>query len=155
MKTGNPDRGCERTGRPRDLFCFEAGDRRANEQVPLTVLHTLFLREHNRVADYLAYQSAHASDEQLYQEARRIVIAQIQHITYNEFLPIILGDQIMRRYALNLSKSGYYKGYNDKLNAGVRLAFQAAAFRFGHSLVPDLVERHNKFHDKLGKQSID
>lgn len=151
MKTGNPDRGCERTGRPRDLFCFEAGDRRANEQVPLAVLHTLFMREHNRVADHLNYQNPHWSDEQIYQEARRIVVAETQHITYNEFLPVVLGDKLMRKYGLNLQKSGYYKGYNEKINAGVRLAFTAAAFRFGHSLVPDVVERYNKFHDKLGK----
>ncbi|KAK4336720.1 hypothetical protein RND71_043564 [Anisodus tanguticus] len=151
MKTGNPDIGCERTGRPRDLFCFDAGDRRVNEQVPLTIVHTLMMREHNRIADQLAYFNSYLDDETLYQETRRIMIAQIQHITYNEFLPVVLGEKVMEKYGLNLKKTGYYNGYNSKINAGTRVAFQAGAYRFGHSMIPDVVERYNKFHDKLGK----
>ena len=115
----------------------------------MTVLHTIFMREHNRIADQIAYFNSHLDDETIYQEARRIVIAEIQHITYNEFLPVVLGDKIMAKYGLNLKKDGYYEGYNSKINAGTRVAFQVAAFRFGHSMISDVVERYNKFHNKL------
>lgn len=49
------------------------------------------MREHNRLVRELAYLNPHWNDERLYQEGRRILIGQMQHITYNEWLPIIIG----------------------------------------------------------------
>lgn len=65
------------------------------EQPLLTIMHTLWLREHNRVANalYDIFGSS-KSDEFYYQEARRIVIAEFQHITYKEYLPVILGNSV-------------------------------------------------------------
>lgn len=71
--------------------CFKAGDGRLVEQPALTSLHVVFLRLHNRIATKLAALNAHWSDEKLFQESRRIVAAIVQHITYREFLPIVLG----------------------------------------------------------------
>jgi len=70
------------------------GDGRVNEQIDLALIHTVWLREHNRIAFELSRLNPRWSDEAVFQETRRILIAQIQHITYNEFLPIILGMEI-------------------------------------------------------------
>lgn len=91
----------------------------------------------------------HWSDEKIYQETRKIIGALIQHITYREFLPIILGAEVMRLFDLNLVKKGYYKGYNSKVNPSPANAFSAAAFRFGHSLVQDSFLRYDRFHRPL------
>lgn len=80
----------------RRFKCFLSGDVRVNEQAGLTMIHNLLIREHNRVAAILASMHPNRrkwTDEIIYQEARRIVAAEIQHITYNEWLPIILGNE--------------------------------------------------------------
>jgi len=79
----------QRTG----AACFLSGDGRVNEQPDLALMHTVWLREHNRVANELARLHPEWSDEALYQEAKRVVVAEMQHITYNEFLPLVLGKQ--------------------------------------------------------------
>lgn len=147
-----PDVGCERRGRPKDVYCFDAGDTRANEQIQLATMHTLLMREHNRIAKELSYLNQHWNDERLFQETRKIVAAEFQHISYNEFLPLVIGKDKIQEYGLNLAPPGeYYHGYDSKINAGIRVEFQAAAFRYGHSLVPSYIERYNKYHQKIGK----
>lgn len=107
---------------------FVAGDERANEQTGLTVMHTLWLREHNRIARRLAEINHCWDDEKLYQETRKIVGAQMQTITFKEFLPILFGPH-MATYVPR------YRGYNPFVDATIPNSFATAAFRFGHSLI--------------------
>ena len=76
-----------------DENLFLAGDVRANENVALTSMHAVFVREHNRLVDIIDAQQPELSDEQQYQLARKIVGAEMQIITYEEFLPALLGEQ--------------------------------------------------------------
>ncbi|KAK8379877.1 hypothetical protein O3P69_019706 [Scylla paramamosain] len=73
------------------LFCFRSGDERVNEHILLALLTTLFAREHNRIAMELSQLRPEWNDERLFQETKRIVAAEIQHIAYNEFLSGLLG----------------------------------------------------------------
>ncbi|OXU24635.1 hypothetical protein TSAR_006149 [Trichomalopsis sarcophagae] len=152
LKLDIPDEGCTRPNR--SMYCFEAGEIRVNEQLVLTCMHTLMAREHNRVAKGLAQVNPHWDDETLFQEARRIVIAEIQHITYNEFLPILLGKDVMQKFGLLLEKDGYWDGFDPNVNPGVIDAFAAAAFRFGHSLLPTAVERWSKAHKFIASKRL-
>jgi len=111
---------------------YLAGDVRANEQPGLIGMHTLFSREHNRLADELASANPAWDDETIYQHARRHVAAQVQVITYNEFLPALLGDN---------SPTLADAAYDEQIDAGILNEFSAAIFRFGHSLVPTQLRR--------------
>ena len=108
-----------------DTELFLAGDVRANENPELIALQTLFVREHNRIAAEAAQQNPKWTDEQLYQYARRIVIAELQKITYDEFLPAILGTNAMPGY----------QGYQANINPNIATEFSTAAFRLGHSML--------------------
>lgn len=110
---------------------FLAGDVRANEQVGLSVMHTLFVREHNRLVNELAQRQPELSGDQRYQQARRLVGAQLQVITYTEFLPLLLGEQALKPYS----------GYNANLDASISNLFSAAGFRLGHSMLSEQVLR--------------
>ena len=110
-----------------------------NEQSELTALHVLLVREHNRLAEELSLLNPHWSDETLFQEARRIVGAELQHITYSELLPVILGQTIMDKYGLEPESTGYFTGYDININAGIANSVAAAALRFVTSLIPKKV----------------
>ncbi|MEZ5452066.1 MAG: peroxidase family protein [Thiothrix sp.] len=109
---------------------YMAGDVRANENPALTSMHTLWVREHNRIADELAQQHPEWSDEQLYQEARKTNVAQIQAITYNEFLPALVGEDAIADY----------KGYDPNVDPTISNEFAAAIYRLGHTMLsPNLL----------------
>jgi peroxidase len=120
---------------------FLAGDVRANENVELTSIQTLFVREHNRLAGQIAHTNPALTDEQIYQRARAGVGAEIQVITYKQWLPALLGPNALPGYA----------GYKAGVNPGVTNEFSTAGFRLGHSLINDDVE----FFDNDGRATRD
>lgn len=106
-----------------------AGDIRAAENLALTSMHALFLREHNRLAGEIESRNPELSDEEIYQQARRLVIAELQSITVNEFLPALLGENALSEYS----------GYDSSIDPTIANEFSTAAFRFGHSTLNDEV----------------
>ena len=114
---------------------FVAGNKRVNEHTALTVMHTIWLREHNRIADMLGLENPMWDDDRLYQETRKIVGAEIQKITYYEFLPALMGQDWYDKLI------GSYHGYNPSVNPAISNEFAGAAFRFGHSLIRPSFDR--------------
>jgi len=134
-----------------DLFI--AGDVRSNEQIGLTAVHTLFVREHNRLADEIAADPNTAEkaadaglsvDDYIYQTTRRIVGAQIQAITYNEFLPLLLGEGAIDPYS----------GYDDTVNPSISNEFSTAAYRVGHTMLSSELQRINNDGTSAGSISL-
>ena len=115
--------------------CFRGGDLRANEQNALTAIHTYFVRFHNNLADQLLQLNPDWDDERTFQEARKIVIAIIQIITFDQYLPRMLGQQEFARLI------GPYRGYDPRINGDMPNSFAGAAFRIGHSQVQPVLQR--------------
>ncbi len=107
-----------------------AGDIRASENLGLTAMQALFVREHNRIANEYAAANPGLGDEEIFQHAREIVIAEIQAITFNEFLPALLGEGVISAYS----------GYDATVNPTIANEFSTAAFRFGHSTLDENIE---------------
>lgn len=165
-----PDQDC--LGRPKDLFCFLAGDVRVNEQIHLTVLHTLYMREHNRIADRLSELNPHWNDERIFHEARHIMAAGVQQVMINEYIPLLIGkkmaslynltghsyhhDSIDHHHPLHPAPGGasYWHGYDPSVTTSVSNSFAAAAFRQGHTFIQSTVERYNKFHEFIGSEKL-
>ena len=116
-----------------------AGDVRANENIALTATHTLFAREHNRIVNALAGRGL--SEEDKFQIARRIVIAEQQYITYNEFLPA-MGVPIPA-----------YSGYRNNINTDLSNEFATVGYR-AHSMIHGELEMEAEL-DRYNQATLD
>lgn len=134
--------------------CFKAGDVRVNEHIGLVAIHTLWMRQHNKIARELANINPHWNDEQLFQETRRIIGAQIQHITYNEYLPVILGKAVVDKYGLTPQSTGFFTGYDINTNAGTANSVATSVMRFVASLMPAKFDYYDSVGNKLGGKDI-
>jgi len=137
MKTGHYSYG---QGFPSaDGQTYVAGDVRATEHSLLAAVHTLFLREHNWCAARLGHDHPHWDDEKVYQKCRAIVGSEIQAITYRHFLPSLLGHPLPPAC------------YDPMEDPRVANEFSAAAYRFGHSMVTDVLDlRHPQSGERAG-----
>ena len=111
---------CQRRG-----GCFLTGDERGNENNGLVAMHTIFVREHNRIAAQLRRLNRRWSGVRVLLETRKIIGGILQNIVYSEYIQTLT----------NISP---YRGYNSRVDATIANSFSAAAYRFGHSEVPNL-----------------
>ncbi len=112
-------------------FGLITGDIRAAENAGLTSLHVVFAREHNRIVDALADRFPTMTGDDLFAAARARVEGLVQAITYQEFLPHLVGRGTIERY----------DGFDASVNPAVSVEFSTAAFRFGHTMLSGELER--------------
>jgi len=125
-----------------DSSLFLAGDIRANEQHGLIAMHTLFVREHNYWANIIGMLPL--TGDQIYELARLIVWSEMQAITYNEFLPAILGRDCLSPYV----------GYDPAVDARIANAFSTSSYRFGHSMLSGTLQRLDSNLDPIPEGHI-
>lgn len=117
---------------------FFTGDPRGTEIPTLTAIHTLFLRNHNRIARKIR-DSEHArgwSDDQLYQRAKMLNIWTFQRILYREWLPLLLGDDVV-----DLVSGGYESSYDPLVRVESTILF-----RVGHDMLPQSLHVVNTYN---------
>jgi len=109
---------------------YYCGDTRCPEHVVLTALHTLWLREHNRLCGVLEtlYPSREWTGTQRFYKARDMVIWKQQKITYEDWLPLVFGSQAHLLEDIDTKGTG----------ARMTTEFATAAYRW-HSMVPNQV----------------
>ena len=112
-------KGCSTKG-----GCSLVGDMRGDENIALHSMHTLWVREHNRISGLLKPLNPLWKDDLLHRTARKINSAMWQHIVYNEYVPL-------------LADLPAFMGYNNSVDPSISNSFSTAAFRYGHSLVPN------------------
>lgn len=133
-----------------------------DENIALTSLHTLFVREHNRLARELKTLNPQWDSETLYQEARKImgaytqvnetqdsvsfrksvklllIVVLSQVFVFRDYLPHIVGDDAIR------TKLGRYPGYDPTVDPSISNVFATAAYRFAHLAIQPFVPRLNE-----------
>ncbi|XP_077476620.1 thyroid peroxidase isoform X2 [Stigmatopora argus] len=122
--------------------CFRAGDSRVNEGLPLTSLHTLWVRQHNQIVEKLKNLNGHWTAATVYEETRKIVGALHQIITMRDYLPKIIGEEFFEDYI------GPYRGYDSTVDPSASNVFATAAFRFGHATISPIVKRLNESYQE-------
>ncbi|MFW2357904.1 peroxidase family protein, partial [Hydrogenophaga sp.] len=109
------------------------GDGRANENITLTAIHTIWARNHNMHVDSLVSAGFEGSAEALFQAAKIINETEYQRVIYTDFADILLGG-------MQGSGSHGHDEYFPRVDAGISQEFNAAAYRFGHSMVGQTVQ---------------
>ena len=156
---------------------FVAGDIRCNEHIGLVSMHTLFVREHNWWAHKIKCKCPSMCDEEIYQKAKIMVEAEIQAITYNEFMPLLLGpygevaeqadipygevaEQADIPYGEVAEQADIpyglkkYEGYDSHVNPEMSNEFSTSAYRFGHSMISSDIYKNTSHSDKKLKDTF-
>uniref|UniRef100_A0A182V9V0 Heme peroxidase 1 n=1 Tax=Anopheles merus TaxID=30066 RepID=A0A182V9V0_ANOME len=134
--------------------CYLTGDGRANQSPHLAILQTVFVREHNRIAREMQRLNGNLNNEEVFQRARHLNIAQYQHIVYYEWLPNFLGRSFMLEQQLIYPASAATNDYSATINPSVINSHTTAAFRFFHSSIQGALKLYEESRISMSKIDI-
>jgi peroxidase len=119
---------------------FVAGDVRAGENSALTSIHTIWAMEHNRQAESIKQMFPAWTADDVFDAAKIKVEALMQHVVFDEWLPVLLGRENIPGY----------QGYDPHVDPTIAQEFAHAAFRFGHSMLSSQIHRSNEDGSSAG-----
>lgn len=132
----------------REEICFKTSDERVNQNPWLTVLHVLFLREFNRIVDAFHEMNPRWDAKKLFQEARKVVGAEMQKIIAYDWLPYVIGEKKMKECELNKPASGEYTYWDRKLHPNSMAEAGIVAMRILHTIIPDEIWLYSSSNTK-------
>ncbi len=125
-------------GAPNPNFSLEellsyhiVGDHRADENVAITAVHTVWHREANFQAERIKALHPEWSDEQIFQAAKIVQTAEYQRVVFTEFAEAMSGPIP--------GPSHGFSGYNPDVNPGISEEFAGAMYRVGHSMIDETI----------------
>lgn len=134
---------------------YFAGDDRLNQTPFLALWHSIFLRNHNRLANRLAKINIHWGDHRLFHEARRINIAIYQKILYEEWLSIFLGKNYCKKHGLNCDCNSLFCDHHSyDINASTLNEFATSAFRYMHSFINSEFEIYDENFEQVNSFNL-
>jgi len=107
-----------------------SGDLRALLDMPLTTMHTLFMREHNRIAQAIKTAEPNVNGDVVFARAKAVNIAEYQRVVYEQYLVPLLGNNSLPTY----------QGYNASLSPYIAMEYAQAIGRL-HSEISEIVKR--------------
>jgi Ca2+-binding RTX toxin-like protein len=111
---------------------YVGGDGRANENVTLTSMHTIWARNHNFHIDTLLDAGFAGTTEELFQAAKMVNEAEYQRVVFTEFADTLIGG-------IQGDGDHGFEAYNPEASASISHEFAAAVYRIGHSLIGDTI----------------
>lgn len=123
---------------------FVGGDVRINENIALTSMHTVWIKEHNHQVDRLRDDHPDWSENELFEGAKIIVEAEYQNVVFNEYLPLLVGAENIPAYG----------GYDATIDPSIAHEFATAAYRLGHSQLGSELNRANEDGSAAGTGTL-
>ncbi|RKO90597.1 heme peroxidase [Blyttiomyces helicus] len=99
----------------------------------IAMFQILLLREHNRRARQIAVTNPDWTDAQIFNRARRMVIAIVQKITLGRYYPLLLGEV-----------APAYAGYDPNVDPSIDLFWANVAQRYGHTSTNQVLLRYEE-----------
>lgn len=114
-----------------------------NENPFTWTILSVWLRWHNVLADIIVENNKHLSDEAVYQEARKMTVATMQNIIFNEWLPVFLGEELPQ-----------YPGHQAEESPQITDLFDAIVPTYLYSLVSSFAFKVNPDCSQINSESL-